>query len=173
MKSSSIHPRTLRMAQCGLLCAVALIASALEQLIPALPMMPPGAKPGISNIAVLTATELLGPCATLAVIAVKALFALMTRGAMAFLMSLAGGLLSGGVMLLLLRLGCFGTVGIGIAGAAAHNLAQVGVASLLLTAGFRSYLPVVLLFGLFTGSLTGLLYGLLRPGLLRIRRRWC
>ena len=26
MKSSSIHPQTLRMAQCGLLCAVALIA---------------------------------------------------------------------------------------------------------------------------------------------------
>lgn len=163
-----MNRRTLWLAQCGLLCAVALIAAALEQLLPALPMLPPGAKPGFANIAVLAAGYTLGPAAAFGVATVKALFALATRGATAFLMSLAGGLLSTAVMMLLLHVKFFGTVGIGVSGATAHNLAQLGVAAVLLTGGVQYYLPWLLLFAVMSGCLTGILFGLLQPVLARI-----
>lgn len=160
--------RTLWLARCGLLCAVALLAAALEQLIPALPMLPPGAKPGLANIAVLAAGYTLGPGAAFWVALVKVLFALTTRGVTAFLMSLAGSLLSTAVMLIMLHIPLFGTVGIGVGGAVAHNLAQMSVAAVLLTGGVQYYLPWMLLFAVITGSLTGILFGLLQPSLTRL-----
>ena len=169
MRDWQIAPRTRRVAQYGLLCAVALIAAALEQLMPTAWIGVPGAKPGISNVVVLTAAELCGPGAAFSVIAVKAVFALATRGVTAAMMSFSGGVLSGTVMLLLLRSHRFGTVGLSIAGAVAHNWAQVTVASVLLSADFGVYLPVLMGLALISGTLTGLLYGVLRPRLMHLQ----
>lgn len=167
---NSPRKQPLYLARCGMLCAVALMAAAVEQMLPALPMLPPGVKPGVANVVVMAAAELLGSGAALAVVGVKALFALATRGAMAGIMSLAGGLLSGAVMILLLRGHRFGAIGVGVAGAAAHHCAQIAVAGALLTVACRNYLPVMLLLAIVTGTMTGVLYGLLRPGLVRALR---
>ena len=164
--------RALYVARCGMLCAVALMAAAVEQLLPALPMLPPGVKPGVANLAVMTAAELLGSGAALAAVAVKAAFALATRGMLAGAMSLAGGLLSSAVMIVLLRCGRFGPIGVGVGGAAAHHCAQIAVASALLTGGYWNYLPILLLLAIPAGMVTGGLYALLRPALKKaINRR--
>lgn len=160
--------RSLWLARCGLLGALALIGGVLEQLIPALPILPPGARPGIGNIAVLAAGASLGPAGAFAVALIKALFALFTRGVTAFLMSGIGGLLSTIAMLLLLRCNAFGPVGIGVSGAAAHNLGQILVACIVFTPGMLYYLPWMLVFSVLTGCLTGILFGLLRPQLERL-----
>ena len=159
--------KTLWLTRCSLLCAVALGASLLEMLLPVLPFLPPGAKPGLANIALMAAAYTLGPGAAFAVAVVKALFALMMRGAAAFLMSMAGGLLSTAVMLLMMRSGLFGPAGIGVGGAVSHNLAQLGTAALLLTPGVQYYLPWMLVFAVVSGLLTGMVCGWLRPVLSR------
>ena len=92
-----------RVALTGLLAALALALSFLEGLLPPLPMMPPGAKLGLSNIASMYAAGTLGLPSALFLAVFKGLFALMTRGGMAGIMSLSGGIFSTLVMWLLLK----------------------------------------------------------------------
>ena len=68
-----------------------------------LPMMPPGAKLGLSNLATMYAADSLGLPSALFLAVFKGVFALLTRGGMAGLMSLSGGVISTVVMWLLLK----------------------------------------------------------------------
>lgn len=168
-----VRVSTRRMTLTALLAALALCLSSLESLIPPLPMMPPGAKPGLSNIAVMYAASSLGFLPALAVVGTKALFALLTRGVTAGLMSLAGGLVSTAAMFLALksRHPSFGWIGIGISGAVGHNLGQLGAA--LLFTGWASigYFPFLLLFALPAGTLTGILLSILIPAVAKAAAR--
>ncbi len=166
-----IAPRTRKTALTGMLGALALALSAMEMLIPPLPMLPPGAKPGFSNLATMYAAHTVGLGPALCVALLKGLFAGLTRGVTAMLMSLAGGLVSTLIMALLLRKTPLGLVGVGVAGALAHNLAQLAVAAVLTTPAVGGYLPWLLLFGTITGTVTGLLLRLLLPLLDRVGRR--
>lgn len=155
----------------GLLGALALTLSGLELLLPPLPMLPPGAKPGLSNIVTMYAASALGLPSALALALLKGLFAGVTRGATAFLMSTCGGLLSTLVMGLMLKWGKgFGLIGVGVAGALSHNAAQLGVAALLTTGAVVAYLPFLLLFALLTGTLTGLILRAALPALEHVRK---
>lgn len=104
-----------RIALLGMLAALAIALSALEGLLPAIPV--PGAKWGLSNLATMTALSLLGWPAALGVTLAKAGFALM-RGGTACLMSLSGGLFSLLVMTALFRFlrGRVGYLGVGGSG---------------------------------------------------------
>ena len=92
-----------RVAFTGLLAALALSFSFLEGLIPPIPVLPPGAKLGLSNIVVLYAAGSLGLPAALFLACLKGGFALLTRGVTAGLLSISGGVLSALVMWLLLQ----------------------------------------------------------------------
>lgn len=154
----------------GMLGAAALALSYLEGLLPPLPGMPPGARLGLSNLAVMVGFRAVGFWPTLGIMLLKAAFAGLTRGLTAFWMSLAGGLLSGLAMYLLLRWqrSPFGSMGIGVVGAVLHNGGQMGVAMLLTaTPSLLYYGPVLLLVALLTGSLTGYCYQLFGPLLQR------
>ena len=52
---AEINKKTLRLTTLAVLGALAIVLSALENLIPPLPMMPPGAKLGLSNIVTMFA----------------------------------------------------------------------------------------------------------------------
>ena len=52
---AEIKKKTLRLTTLAVLGALAIVLSALENLIPPLPMMPPGAKLGLSNIVTMFA----------------------------------------------------------------------------------------------------------------------
>lgn len=154
--------KAYRLALTGLLAALAVALSFLESLLPPLPV--PGARLGLSNIATMFALSAVSLPAALTVTLVKAAFAL-TRGGIAALMSLAGGLAGTLVMALLWRL-CrrtFSLVGIGIAGAVAHNGGQLAVAMLLYDRSLIAYAPALLLAALAAGSVTGLTLHLLLP----------
>ncbi len=159
-----ITPGVKKVAFTGVLGALALALSAMEALLPPLPVLPPGAKPGFSNLTTMYAAYSVGVAPALCVALLKGLFAGLTRGWTALLMSLAGGIASTLVMAVFLRhSGPFGLVGVGVAGALTHNLAQLGVAAALTTPAVAAYLPWLLIFGAITGTATGFLLKLALP----------
>lgn len=159
-----------RVAFTGLLAALALSFSFLEGLIPPIPVLPPGAKLGLSNIVVLYAAGSLGLPATLFLACLKGGFALLTRGVTAGLLSISGGVLSALVMWLLLQKTRASLSLVGVCGALSHNAAQLCAAWLLTSAAVVFYLPFLVLFGVLTGLLTGLVLKLTLPPLQRIER---
>lgn len=158
-----------RAALLGVLCALAAALSFLEGLLPALPI--PGAKLGLSNIVTMFALSEMGLPAALAVTLAKALFALF-RGGSAFLMSLSGGVLSTLVMAGPLRLwhSRMSFVGIGVAGATAHNAGQLFVAMALLSPSLFYYAPWLLLMAIAAGTVTGLVLNAVMPAIIQLKR---
>lgn len=154
----------------GLLAALALCLSFLENLIPPLPLLPPGAKLGLSNLVSMYAAGSLGLPAALFLAAIKGGFAFLTRGVTAGCMSLSGGLLSSFVMWFLLKKTKISLLLLGVCGALAHNLAQLCVAWFLTSSAVAFYAPFLLLFGLGAGILTGLVLKLTLPVLARLER---
>lgn len=92
-----------RAALLGVLFALAAVLSLFEgALAPALGL-PPGVKPGLANTVVMFALLFLGLPQAACLAVLKALLALLARGAVAGALSLCGGLFSVGVMWLLHR----------------------------------------------------------------------
>lgn len=162
--------RTGRLAMTSMMGALALTLSAAESLLPPIPFLPPGAKPGLSNLATMYAASSAGLLPALAIALLKGIFAGILRGSTAFLMSTAGGIASTFVMWLMTRWKGkpFGWIGVGVGGALFHNLAQLRVAAALTTPAVVFYLPALLLFGLAAGTLTGVLLRLSMPVLERL-----
>ena len=93
--------KTRRLVIIALYTALALILSYLESLVP-IPMPVPGAKVGLPNIVTLISLLTLGTPLTLLIVTARIFLSGFLFGSMsAILYSLAGGLLSLGVMALL------------------------------------------------------------------------
>lgn len=153
----------------GLLVALACVFSYVESLIPVVGI--PGMKLGLANLVVLTALMLLRPRDALVISCLRILLVGVTFGSPAsMLYSLAGGLVSLGVMMLCRRTDKFSILGISIAGGVSHNLAQLAVAAAVLrTPQIAWYLPILLLSGLLTGALIGVVTRLCLPKLSKFR----
>ncbi len=141
----------------GVLGALALTLSYIEGFIPPLPMMPPGAKPGLSNIVVMFAAGHLGLPYALFIALIKGAFALFTRGAVAGAMSLAGGLLSAFVGWFILKKTDLSYISTGVLCALAHNAGQLFVACHITGKTILYYAPMLVFFGVCSGIATGLL----------------
>lgn len=149
----------------GMLAALALALSVLEGLLPPLPMMPPGARLGLSNIVTMYAAGSVGlPCALLLAL-LKGGFAFLTRGITPGIMSLTGGLLSALCMWLLFSRTKASLAIVGVCGALAHNGAQLFIAYALTGAAVAFYIPFLIIFGALTGLLTGTVLKLTIPPL--------
>ena len=81
--------KSRKIAVCGLLGALALALTLLEGMLPPIPGLPPGARPGLSNIVTMFAAGSLGLPYALAIALIKGVFAFLTRGVTAGLMSLS------------------------------------------------------------------------------------
>lgn len=157
----------------AILCALALSLGFLESLIPPLPLFPPGAKPGFSNIITMFAAGSLGLPTAAAIALVKGLFAFVTRGVTAGIMSLSGGLLSAFAMFLLMRYAkkFLGMVGISVICAVVHNMGQLVAAVFITgTADVINYAPALAFFGIITGTLTGVILGSVMPALEKMKK---
>lgn len=140
----------------ALLCALAVALSALEGIFT--PLLPPGAKAGISNVIVMLAASLMGLPTTLVIVLVKAAFALLTRGVIAALLSFFGGLCSALLLWTLFRYArSLGVLGISILGAVTHSLAQLFGSYFLYGAAIFAYAPILLLLSLPSGAITAAL----------------
>ncbi len=154
----------------GLMIALAFIFSYIETLIPVVGI--PGVKLGLANLVVLVTLVLLRSRDALAISFLRILLVGFTFGSpVSMLYSLAGGLVSLGVMILCRRTEKFSILGVSIAGGVSHNLAQLAVAAgALRTPQIVWYLPVLLLSGLLTGALIGVVARLCLPKLRRFTR---
>lgn len=162
---------TRQVALTGVLSSQALALSFLESLIPAISGFPPGAKPGFSNVVIMFSAGTLGIPQTIAIALIKALFAGLTRGFTAFLMSLSGGILSTAAALIFMRAKNIklGYTGIGILCAVCHNAGQLFTASVISGTPklISGYGPFLLLAALLTGFLTGTVLKYIMPVLLK------
>ena len=151
-----------RVALRGVLVSAAMVLSWVEAQIPAF-FAVPGMKLGLTNAVVLTALYLLSSRDAVVINLVRILLVGFTFGSVsAMLYSLAGGLLSGAVMIMLRKTGRFGPVGVSVAGGVSHNVGQILVAMAVLGSHYvLYYLPFLWLSGLAAGTLIGILCGFL------------
>lgn len=152
----------------GILAALALCLSFLEGLLPPLPMAPPGARLGLSNIAAMYAAGSLGlPCALFLSLC-KGGFAFLSRGAAAGVLSLSGGLCSAFISWLLLKKTRASLSTVGVCSALTHNAAQLCAARVITASPVFFYIPFLMLFGILTGLMTGLILKVTLPPLQRV-----
>ncbi len=156
----------------AILCALALSVGFIESLLPPIPFLPPGAKPGFSNIIIMFAAGSLGLPQTLMIVLVKGCFAFATRGFTAGVMSLSGGILSAIAMFILLRYGnkIFGLMGISVISALCHNIGQLIAAAFITAASsIVYYAPALAVFGILTGAVTGVIFKAVIPALDKLK----
>lgn len=150
-----------KVAQYGLITALALVLSYLESLLP--PLGVPGVKLGLPNLAIVFALYRLNwkDACIISLVRVVLVALLFGNGA-AMLYSLAGAALSLAAMGLLWKTGKFSSVGVSVAGGVAHNAGQILVAMVLLeTVRLAWYLPVLWISGTVAGVLIGIVSGVL------------
>lgn len=147
-----------RVAYFGVFTALALIFSYVETLIP-INFGIPGVKLGLANLIIVVALYKLPLQEVYLLSIVRILLSGFIFGNyFSILYSLAGGLLSLSVMALLKRWNSFSVMGISVAGGVFHNAGQLIVAMLVVeTFSVAYYFPVLMIAGLVTGLLIGIL----------------
>lgn len=164
--------KTNKTAFLGVMAALSLVLSFLEgMLIPDIPFLPVGAKPGLSNVVTMLVASYMGFPGAICITIIKSAFALITRGATASFMSISGGVLSTIVLCLIIKLKdkIFSFIGIGIICAAMHNLGQLMAAMAVSgTYSLINYAKYLLIFSLITGSVTGFMLTVLMPRIEKI-----
>lgn len=158
-----------RIAFLALLSAGALVLGFVESLFP-LPVPIPGVKLGLSNVFVLLGLYLFGwREAGLVMLAKVTLSSLLFAGMGALPYSLAGGLLSLGLMALVRPMKSVSIIGCSCLGAAAHGLGQVLVGTWLTqTPQLLLYATPLMLTGLVSGGLLGYGAGLVQGRLQKL-----
>lgn len=147
-----------RVAYFGVFTALALIFSYVESLIP-IHFGIPGVKLGVANLIIVIALYKMSIKETYALSVVRIVLAgFMFGNLFAILYSLAGGMLSLTIMSVLKRVGKFSVFGISIAGGVFHNVGQLIMAAFVLESiSIGYYFPVLLISGLVTGFVIGLI----------------
>ena len=137
--------------------ALAMIFSYIETLIP-IHFGVPGMKLGIANLVIVIGLYLLKPQEVLLISIVRILLAgFMFGSGMSVIYSLAGAALSFVVMALLKKTNQFHLISVSAAGGIAHNLGQFLVAALMVeNFHILYYFPVLLIAGMLTGILIGI-----------------
>ncbi len=162
--------KTQKTALLGILGAQALALSFFENLLPAVPFLPPGVKLGLSNIVTMFTAGTMGFFSALAVTLIKSLFALLTRGVTAFFMSFGGGLLSTIAMCLMIKFAKekSGYIGIAVVSSLSHNFGQLTVSIIITgTTAMVNYAPVLLVSGIVMGIITGIILKAVMPLLIK------
>ena len=145
-----------KLALSAMLLSVMMVLGYVESLIPIAGV--PGIKIGLSNSVLLLSLYWLGIPISIQLMLMKVLLsAFMFGGVSAIPYSLAGGVLSLAVMILLIFVvKGFSPIGVGIAGAVMHNTGQILMAMLILALPqLLYYLAILTVVAIFTGALTG------------------
>lgn len=156
-----MNKRTRTIAMCGVMAAMAMIFSYVESLIP-IPIPVYGVKLGVANIAIITVIYAIGEREALIINCIRiTLTAVLFGNLNSFIFSMAGGLLSFVVMVILKRTKMFSIVGVSVAGGVFHNVGQIIAAIFIMETGaIIYYLPVLIVAGVITGIIIGIVSSL-------------
>ena len=146
-----------RVAYFGVFTALALIFSYVETLIP-INFGIPGVKLGLANLIIVIALYKMNTKEAYMLSVVRVLLSgFIFVNYFSIIYSLAGGLLSLTVMAILKKREGFSVMGVSMAGGVFHNIGQLIVAMIVVeTFSVSYYMPVLLIAGLVTGFIIGL-----------------
>lgn len=141
-----------RVAYFGVFTALALMFSYIETMIP-IQFGVPGIKLGLANIMIVIMLYKSSAKEALLLSIVRIMLSGFLFGNLSsILYSIAGGVLSLGIMTLLKKQGGFSVIGVSVAGGVSHNIGQLIVAMLVVeTYQVGYYFPVLLVAGVLTG----------------------
>lgn len=147
-----------KIAYYGLLVALAFIFSYVESLFP-INLGIPGVKLGLANLVVIVSLYLFGIREAAVISFIRIVLSGITFGSPAAMVySLAGGVLSLLIMVIVKKTNKFSTMGVSVAGGIFHNVGQIIVAMIVLeTQSLIYYLPVLIVSGLVAGVVIGIL----------------
>ena len=151
--------KTKKMVFLGLMVGYSLILYILETYIPnPFIVFFPGAKLGLTNIITLVSLLIFGFKETFIIVTVRVILSSIFAGPMSYLLfSIGGAYLSLIVMFLVNKIKGFSVIGVSIAGAIAHNIGQLLVASILVENFLMiTYLPFMLATSFVTGLFVGI-----------------
>ena len=151
--------KTKKMVFLGLMVGYSLILYILETYIPnPFIVFFPGAKLGLTNIITLVSLLIFGFKETFIIVTVRVILSSIFAGPISYLLfSIGGSYLSLIVMFLVNKIKGFSVIGVSIAGAIAHNIGQLLVASILVENLLMiTYLPFMLVTSLVTGLFVGI-----------------
>ena len=140
----------------GLMVALAFVFSYFESMIP-FNFGIPGVKLGLANLVVVVALYIMKPSQAFSISLIRIFLTSLTFGNITVSLpySLCGGVLSFVVMWLAKKTK-LSIVGVSMLGGICHNIGQIVVAAIIMeTPNIVYYLPVLLVAGLFTGLLLG------------------
>lgn len=152
--------KTKKLMYMSLLVAMALMLHIVERNIP-VPFVTPGAKLGLANLVTVIALYTLpSKLDVFKIIIVRMILSTLFGGPVSSLMySMAGGILSFLIMIVVKEIGKnkVSIIGVSAAGAVFHNIGQIIVACLILNnIGVSLYLPVLSIAGIITGIFVGM-----------------
>ena len=147
-----------RVAYGAMLSALAMVFGYVEALIP-FSFGVPGMKLGIANLVIVVSLYLLPTYQVFFIQLIRIVLISFLFGNMSMMMySLAGGILSFLVMRFVKKTGIFSIIGVSICGGVSHNVGQLIMAVLAVqTIKLIYYFPMLLIGGLITGWLIGML----------------
>jgi len=153
-----MNKQTKRLTIYGILIALALVLSYVESLVPAF-FAVPGMKLGLTNVVVVIALYKMDVKSAVIINFVRiALVAVMFSNGTSFFYSLAGGILSMLVMIVLKLTGKVQMATVSSFGGIFHNVGQIIMAIILLgTTAIGYYLAILWFVGLITGLIIGVI----------------
>ena len=140
----------------ALLIGLAMILSYVERFIPLQLVIPlPGVKLGLANTVTLVALYLINKKQCIIILVIRCILGSIFGGGITGLMfSLTGGLFAITIMIIAQKMKCFSIYGVSVLGASFHHIGQIIVSMILMNSIYiGSYLPYLLLVGIFTGLL--------------------
>lgn len=141
----------------GVFTSLALILSYVETLIP-ISFGIPGIKLGLANLVIVIVLYTYGEKEAFLLSVTRILLSGFLFGNLSMILySMSGGIFSLAIMVLLCKTGGFSIQGVSIAGGVFHNIGQLLLAMMIVeTYQVGYYFPVLLISGLVTGLLIGI-----------------
>ncbi len=154
----------------GMLVALAMVLGFVETLIP-INLGIPGMKLGLANIVVVIALFLFDIKTAVVVSILRIILIAMTFGNMSMMFySIAGASLSLLSMIAISKIKSFSLISVSIVGGIMHNVGQIICAAFVVrTNGVFTYLPVLMIAGLVSGALIGIVAGLILVRLTNVK----
>lgn len=150
-----------KVTRLSMFLALAVVLNIVENVIPIFQGMVPGVKLGLTNIVILFVLYKYGFKEALSLSITRViLVGILNTGlfSVAFFLSLSGALFSIIMMGLVKKLTKLSIVGVSVIGSLFHSLGQIIVVAIILySVTAFNYLPILILFSIPTGILTGVL----------------
>ena len=147
-----------KLSLAALSVTLAMILSFVESQIPAFVAIP-GVKIGLTNIVIIYALYKMGWKYAVVISLVRVLLVgILFGNGVSLIYSFAGAVMSFVIMVLLKNVKVFSTMAVSVAGGVTHNMAQIGMACIIMETNLISYYaPFLVLSGTLAGIAIGVI----------------